>query len=115
MGTELEVSVRRLAGCTLIRLTGEVDITTSGRLEKSFAEARNPGTPVVVDLSGMSFLDSTGLSVLLQAHAVGEQEGEPLHLAGLQPTPSRVIGLTGVDRLFHLHDTLEEALAAAAG
>jgi anti-anti-sigma factor len=47
-----------------LTLRGELDLATTGRLEAALAEA---GRPVLLDLSGLTFMDSTGVRVLLEA------------------------------------------------
>ena len=73
-----------------------------------------PGDPppdrVVMDLSGVEFIDSSGLGALAaSAKALG---GGTLHLAGAQPLVLKVLRLTHMDRVFGLHDDVGAALTA---
>lgn len=98
----------------LIRVVGEVDATNSAGLASAIEDARRPGVPVVLDLAGMTFLDSSGLKVLLSAHLFGEHDGGQVHLVAVQPVPIRVLRITGVLDRLNVHDTLEGAWAAVS-
>ncbi|MFI6295131.1 STAS domain-containing protein [Nonomuraea sp. NPDC050790] len=110
----LDVSCEHARGVTLIRVAGEVDATNSAGLATAIEQARRPGVPVVLDLAGMTFLDSSGLKVLLSAHLLGEGQGSPVHLAAVQPMPVRVLRITGVLDRLNVHDTLERAWVAVS-
>jgi anti-anti-sigma factor len=53
----------------VIALFGELDIASASLLERGLKRLQWAGTPIVVDLSGLDFIDSTGLHVLLRAAA----------------------------------------------
>lgn len=65
---------------------------------------------VIVDLSEVDFIDSSGLGAIVAAMKQ-LREGQRLELAGLTPTVSKVFRLTRMDTVFILFDTLEEAVA----
>ena len=68
---------------------------------------------VVLDLTQVDFIDSSGLGAIVAAmkHMGGTSR---MDLAGLSPTVSKVFRLTRMDTVFHLFDTLDEAVAARA-
>ncbi|MFF4415746.1 STAS domain-containing protein [Streptosporangium sp. NPDC001559] len=103
-----------LLDATLLCVVGEVDATTSAQLETALVQARRRGKPVIVDLSGVGFLDSGGLTVLLAAHMAAEREGSSLHLAELQPIPLRLLTITGVLSFLHVHTGLQHAVATVS-
>jgi anti-sigma B factor antagonist len=97
----------------LIRLRGEVDIYTAPRLKERLLELLDGGaTGVVVDLSGVTFIDSTALGVLIggvrRLHDVG---GRMALVVATRPV-ERLLTITGLDRVFSIHDTREAAVAA---
>jgi anti-sigma B factor antagonist len=109
-----KTSHQHLPGVTLIRVTGELDMITSPRLEDSVARARRaPGEHLVFDLTGVTFIDSQGLRVLLNARAVAEEHGGGVRLAGVQRQPARLFAITRVDTRIPLHPTVDDALRAA--
>jgi anti-sigma B factor antagonist len=93
----LEVVVEDLEDGCLIRVRGEVDISTVGVLQEPLAEARNAGATTLVDLSGVGFMDSSGLHLMLNAALDAEQDGWSLSFV-----PSRQ-----VLRLLEVTGTLE--------
>jgi anti-sigma B factor antagonist len=82
---------------------GELDISTSGLLQHELDDLLDAGVPrVEVDLSGVVFMDSSALSALVGAHERAGTRGQ--HLALLSPSPAcaKVLGITGLDRVFDL-------------
>lgn len=51
-----------------LRLRGELDSATAGQLEKLIAEVMRPGRPVIIDMTELSFIDSSGIRVLIRAY-----------------------------------------------
>jgi anti-sigma B factor antagonist len=82
---------------------GELDISTSGLLQHELDDLLDGGVQrVEVDLSGVVFMDSSALSALCGAHERANKQGQ--HLALLSPSPAcaKVLGITGLDRVFDL-------------
>jgi anti-anti-sigma factor len=100
----------------LIAVSGELDATNADHLESFVGRERMPGRPLILDLDGLTFMDSTGLHVLLRVHADVRQEGGTLHLAAVQDLPARMLQLTGVWDVLNIHaDVHEAAMALATG
>jgi len=83
-------------GCRLVlALEGELDIATSPLLDEALARARATDAPqIVVDLLKISFIDSTGLHVLIR-HARTEDGRSRVRLAQASPQAQRVFQLSG--------------------
>lgn len=92
---------------------GEVDVFTAPKLrEKIIALLEEGSDHLVVNLEKVLFMDSTGLGVLVGAlKRVKEKDGE-LALAGAQGTVLRVLSVTGLNAVFPMHDTVEQATSA---
>ncbi|MET8869709.1 STAS domain-containing protein [Nonomuraea sp. NPDC004580] len=100
----------------LIAVAGELDATNANHLESFVGRERMPGRPLILDLDGMTFMDSTGLHVLLRVHADVRQEGGTLHLAAVQNLPARILQITRVWDILNIHaDVHEAAMALATG
>jgi anti-anti-sigma factor len=112
--TPLGLSGRALIVGTLIEVVGEVDAATVAQLS-AYIEREHPdaGLPLVLDLSGVSFMDSSGLHVLVQQHHRQEEHGSGLHLAAPHERVRRILEITGVGQVLHTHATLDQALLAA--
>lgn len=117
-GTPLRVVVEEAGPALVVRVSGEIDMNTApalnDRLATAFATAAAANHPgVVVDFSGVEFLASVGLSVLVAHHQLGAANGTPMHLVVGSRAVLRSIKSAQLDQLFTLHSTLEDALAAA--
>jgi anti-anti-sigma factor len=73
-----EVRRIREAGCWRLALYGELDLASADRLEDAIREAERGGLRIVIDLSDLQFIDSTGLSVLVRAHTRSREDGQRL-------------------------------------
>ncbi len=87
----------------MLRVSGEVDIQTSPILEQHLARVLDQGsTSIVIDLAEVTFLDSTGLSVLVAGLKRCQGSGGDLRVASPQPNVRRVLEVTGLADVFHL-------------
>jgi anti-sigma B factor antagonist len=110
-----EQPVREIAeqnGAVVVRLRGELDVYNAGLVREALVDAAGRGSPrLVVDLQDVTFVDSTLLGVLVEArtHAV-DRRAFMLAAAGLDV--SRALEVSGLDRHFAVHETVDSALAA---
>lgn len=119
---ELAVSIDQVPGGRLVEVSGEVDLHTAPRLRAALDEAvgdatsgAGPGaaTPaVLVDLAGVSFIDSTGLGELMAAHKALDAAGGRLHLVVVTDRVARVLALTGLDEVLSVHPDRASGVAA---
>ena len=100
--------------CALVQARGEIDIATSPRLFDALLVAVGHSPWVVVDMREVTFVDSTGLNVLVSGlhHARG-QHGD-LALVGPAGIVRNALQVTGLHRLFVIRDSVEEASSAVA-
>jgi stage II sporulation protein AA (anti-sigma F factor antagonist) len=111
----LKLTEHRLAsGVIEIAVDGEVDLSVSEQLQLAIDGAGS--APVLIDLAGCTFLDSTGIAVFLRARRLREEDGDGrLVLHGPSPQVLRVLtvtGLTGKGLLYRDRDAALAALAA---
>lgn len=98
-------------GVVVVR--GEVDIATAPRMKECMVGLLEGGVSrLVVDLSQVSFIDSTALGVLIGGVRRVNAAGGKMALVVATPPVQRVLSLTGLDRVFPIHDSREAALAA---
>jgi anti-sigma B factor antagonist len=101
------------SGPALITASGELDYHTGPRLRACLDDVPlASGAALVLDLSGITYCDSTGVSVLAHAYRRTEAAGVTLALAGAAPAVFRLLSFTGLDRLFTSYDSAEAALSA---
>jgi anti-sigma B factor antagonist len=110
---DLDVSTREESGRMVVVAIGEVDIYTAPQLDAELSRlTAEDRTDLVVDLSRVDFLDSTGLSVLVKAlKRVREAEGR-LDVVVTADRVARVFRITGLDELIPLHASVADALAS---
>jgi anti-anti-sigma factor len=99
-GATFDVKVACDGGEVLIAVEGEIDMCTAPVLESAFSQALTEGHRIVVDFTEVSFLDSQGVRVLLNAH----QQHPDVRLRGLRPSVRQVLVITGLEHIFHLDD-----------
>ncbi len=96
-------------GGVVVSVQGELDLATAPRLEEVLA-SRAPGSRVVIDLSGCTFLDSSGVRVLALTANEAAADGARLELVVVDAGIARVLEITGIDTLIDVHSSLEAAL-----
>jgi anti-sigma B factor antagonist len=97
----------------VLPLEGEIDLHVSPRVESSLASiiAERP-EHIVVDLSGVTFIDSSGLAVLINAMQDVKQYGGKLTLAGINSNIRSIFELARLDQFFLIDPRDDELLAA---
>lgn len=109
---DLDLSTRQIDGRAVVWVAGEVDLETAAQLGDQALDALRTVSPhLVLDLSGVSFMDSTGLKVLLSIQRRADLAGGSLAVAAASRSVRKILGLTGLDQTFRLHDSVEEATA----
>ncbi|MFL6129113.1 MAG: STAS domain-containing protein [Mycobacteriales bacterium] len=99
-------------GC---RLTGEVDFTSAGPVQATLTGMVLPGGgTVLVDLGRVTFIDSSGLGVLVQAHRISQERDTRL-LVVASPPVRKLLRLTALDTVLETYDDLAAAEAAVGG
>jgi anti-sigma B factor antagonist len=95
----------------VLEVSGEVDIYTAPKLREKLVELIDAGNDrIVVDLEGVGFMDSTGLGSLVAGlKRIRERDGELAIVCTREPV-LKVLGITGLDRVFPVHDSVEKAL-----
>ena len=108
----LSASVWAGPSCTLVRLTGEWDVTASDQLRDLLADQVRAGArDLVVDLSDVAFLDLACLYALLDGARMAKRAGGTLQLTSPQSVIVRLISLLGAGPLIIVRSSLAEATA----
>lgn len=106
---DLELSTRPLDARALVTVAGEVDLETASQLGDHALAALHEVSPhLVLDLSGVTFMDSTGLKVLLSVQHRADLAHGSLVVVGTTRPVRRILELTGLDTSFALFDTLDD-------
>ena len=110
---DLGLEVTERDGWAILAVRGEVDVYTAPRFRERLIELVSQGHHrILVDLEGVDFLDSTGLGVLVGGlKRVRSHDGE-LALVCTQRRILKVFEITGLTKVFSIHETVDDALAA---
>jgi anti-sigma B factor antagonist len=112
MTGDLRISVSLGPSYALIKVAGECDITTAPQLRDALSTNIAGDKPlVVIDLSGLSYLDAAGVHMLLDARNVLASRGRFLTLASPQRIVLRMLDLTRAAQLIPTYRSVTEALA----
>ncbi|MBS2532648.1 STAS domain-containing protein [Catenulispora sp. NF23] len=100
------------SGVAVLTLTGELDQHTAPDLTKAVRDAPfTKDRPTVIDLTGLTFCDSTGITVLVMAYQRAEKQDSGLVVAGLDSNLMSVFHIVGLDQILTFAPTLAEAIA----
>jgi anti-sigma B factor antagonist len=96
-------------GELLIELSGELDIASAAEVESRLIEIEGGGVPerLVIDLSEVRFLDSTGLSLLINADRRARGEGRRLTVVSGTGAPRRILEISGLHGLIDIVEALD--------
>ena len=98
----------------VLPLEGEIDLHVSPRIASSLQSLIAPKPPrVVVDLSKVSYIDSSGLAVLIEGMQNVTAYGGRFALAGLQESVRPIFEIARLDQVFKIYPDVDAALAAA--
>ncbi|CAM5399566.1 Anti-sigma factor antagonist OS=Streptomyces tendae OX=1932 GN=F3L20_20070 PE=3 SV=1 [Streptomyces tendae] len=99
-------------GPYVLEVSGELDHHTAHYLDRAVKDAPFDESGVVLDLAGLTYCDSTGITVLLTAYQRSQATAAPLSLAGVGPDQMRIFQVVGLDQVFTFHDSAEAAISS---
>ena len=112
MNAPFKVESDSTNGLHTVSVSGELDQGTAPELREALAEALgDPTMPVLVDLSDCNFIDSTGLSLLVEAKRRLTEERRRFGVCCPDADVRRLLELTGIDRAVGLFDSRDDAVA----
>jgi anti-sigma B factor antagonist len=110
---DLTLDTYTLGDRTVVRVGGEIDVYTAPKLREQLVDLVNAGKfHLVVDMESVEFLDSTGLGVLVGGLKRVRAHDGSLHLVCTQERILKIFRITGLTKVFPIHNTVEEAVAA---
>ena len=95
---EVQLDTEQRDGVLRIALTGDLDVSTAPSVEERLIELEAGELPerLVLDLRGLRFIDSTGLSLLINAHSRGRKAGREVTIVSGTGAPRRILETTGL-------------------
>ncbi len=110
----LEIAVAERGGYTVLSPHGEIDFATGPQLKEAITDALVAGRlHIVVDMLGVEFIESTGLGALIGGRRRARALDGSLSLVCAESSVLKVFRVTGLDKVFEIHDTVESATAKA--
>lgn len=99
----------------VVKVDGEVDLSNAAGLRDHLIQQVTEGNHnIAVDLSGVEFMDSSGLAVLISGLRRTKEHDGSLVLVGPTASVRRVLSITGLDKVFEIYDSVDKAAARTA-
>ena len=102
--------IRESGGHTVVAFEGDVDLDTSPVARKILLDCVKLKRPVVVDMSAVSYIDSSGVASLVESLQTARKGGLGFALAAVSESAMRVLQLARLDKVFTIHASLDDAL-----
>jgi anti-anti-sigma factor len=102
------------ASCAVVRLVGEADVTTPALGHALRAETAKRPALLLLEMSALTFMDSSALNAIIRAHEELDAAGCGLALAAPWGSVARMLAISGVYQMIPVYASVEEALDSAA-
>lgn len=103
---------RVVDGSAVVALSGDVDLQSSPAVRHELLACFDTHNKVIVDLAGVTYIDSSGVASLVEAFQLARKKGGTFALVCVSTAVMRVLSLARLDRVFTIHPTVEAAVAA---
>ena len=108
----MDIHVKTVEQVTVIELNGEIDGQTAPEVRERISEQVRPGSDIILDLSGVAYMSSAGLRVLLATYREVKAAKGCIVLVALSEEIEDTMSMTGFLRYFVVCETVEQGLAA---
>ena len=107
----MEISIADVAAFKVVRLSGDVDLHSSPKARQAILDCLKLKSPLLVDLSAVSYMDSSGVASLVEGYQSAKKLGLEFGLAGVAQPAMNVLKLARLDRVFPIHASVEARIA----
>jgi anti-sigma B factor antagonist len=101
-------------GRVLVNLLGDIDLEHSGDIRQVLLDCVGRGADVLVDMSQVLYIDSSGIACLIEALQSSRERGSGFGLVSVSEQAGRVLKLARLDKVFEIHNDMGAAFAGAA-
>ncbi|NQU56626.1 MAG: STAS domain-containing protein [Rhodospirillales bacterium] len=108
----MEHEVTERDGAVIVAFSGDVDLQSSPDARKVMLECVARKLPVLIDLSKVNYIDSSGIASLVESLQTARKGGGNLLLVSVSDAALRVLELARLDRVFTICGTIDEGLAS---
>ena len=105
MGTKYNTKEEQ--GYAIVELDGEVDLSCSPDARKQILECLGEGKDLLVDLSKVTYIDSSGVASLVEGFQTAKKKSLKFGLVGVSPAAMSVLQLARLDKVFPIHDSVD--------
>jgi len=109
---DFQIAWQARGDACVVEIRGDLDIVTSRQLDDVLSQVRKSSRLVVLDLSGVEFMDTSSLAVIVGHWKSLEETGGSLALAGARYQSTKSLWITGLADRIPLHDNVEAAVRA---
>ena len=106
----MQHATREERGALIVCFEGEVDLDNSPKAREVLRESVGRSQKVLVDLSGVAYIDSSGVASLVEAFQQAKRRGSEFALVAVSAAALRVLSLARLDKVFVIHETLAAGL-----
>lgn len=103
----MEIEFRQCPGITVAALHGEVDLSSSPRARSAILKSLNAGESLLVDLSGVDYIDSSGIASLVEGFRLARDKQLNFGLLAVSDPAMRVLQLARLDQVFPIYVDIE--------
>ena len=109
----LETSIKEIESLKVLGLVGEIDVYTAPAFRSAVVNLLDSGVEnLVIDMSGVHYMDSSGFGILLSATKRLKPEGGNVYLLHCSSAIERVLRITKLDTVFGIHNNIQDVLTA---
>ncbi len=106
----MEHQLSESGGAIVIAFSGDIDLQTSPDARKALLGLVGKGQPILVDLSGVGYIDSSGVASLVECLQSVKKSGQKLALVSVSDGALRVLQLARLDKVFVICGTVDEGV-----
>ncbi|MDP4796394.1 MAG: STAS domain-containing protein, partial [Rhodospirillales bacterium] len=104
----MQHSISDVDGALVIAFTGDIDLQTSPDARKALLTMVGKGKPILVNLAGVGYIDSSGVASLVECLQSAKKSGQKMALVSVSDGALRVLQLARLDRVFVISATIED-------
>jgi|RhiMetdeSRZDD1v2_1073273.scaffolds.fasta_scaffold410377_2 anti-sigma B factor antagonist len=110
----MEINVKSIAQVTVVEIVGDIDSNTAPQAQEQVLPLAQQGTRILLDMSGVEYMSSAGLRMLLSMYRQISRQNGGIVLVGLNEEIKDTMAITGFLNFFITRDTVDEGLQALA-
>lgn len=108
----MNYTIREEGGYAVLELTGEVDLSCSPDARKQILQCLDGNRNLLVDMTRVTYIDSSGVASLVEGYQTAKKKGLKFGLVGVSGPAMSVLQLARLDKVFPIHQNVQERLKA---